>query len=78
MKTTTKVAIGIFAAIGVYLIYRMFSNYNSAGSPLMTTASNLQNSSQDTSVLSTNNYSVPMVPPSVGPPTEARSGRGHF
>jgi len=78
MKTTTKVAIGIFAAIGAYLIYRMFSNYSSAGSPLMTTGSNLQNSTQDTGALSTDNYAVPTVPASLGPATETRSGRGHF
>jgi len=80
LKTTTKVAIGIFAGLAVYLIYRMFQSYGQDSSGLNVTASNLSQPTTDKSQLETSNNVSPAVyiPPSVGPSTETRTGRGHF
>ena len=98
LKTTTKVAIGIFVGLGVYLIYKMFMSYgqNSAGlapgetsggmfgtnssSDLAVSSSNLSQPTTDKTQLATSNNVSPAVyvPPSTGPTTETRFGRGLF
>ena len=82
LKTSTQVAIGIFVALGAYLIYRVIANYSSTGNPLTSvSASNLQQPTMDTGgQLDQPNVQVlvPTVPPSTGPATETRGGRGHF
>ncbi len=82
LKTTTKVAIGIFAGLAVYLIYKMFMSYsqNSSGLDLSVSASNLSQPTTDKSQLETPMNSSPAfsVPPSTGPTTSTRYGRGQF
>ena len=80
LKTTTKVAIGIFAGLAAYLIYKMFMSYSQDSSGLNVSASNLSQPSTDKSQLATSNSDSPAiyVPPSTGPTTVTRSGRGHF
>ncbi len=82
MKTSTQIAIGIGVGLAAYLIYRIYANYTSTGNPLGgLSASNLQQPTTDTGgALDQPNAQnlVPTVPPSTGPATETRSGRGHF
>lgn len=75
MKSSTKVAIGIFVAIGVYLVYKMFSGY-SQNNPMAVTASNLSQPTSDKTSLESPNVMVPT--PATGPVFSTRSGRGHF